>query len=350
MWRKSLGGANIYTTNVTDNFLVQSDVLSLVDEHCGDLRRHFPTVKWCTFPTQFNGLKLTWVLGDDGRPDSCTVACPSKIDALVEMLEGIDAVRGRVGRRKITSELMTAAEQLAPELTERGRLTRKGTGLLQWMSPVRLDTKAFVQVLSRVMAAPSDDAAMLLDLVAASLYETKEDGITYTTGELYEPPVDAKHRTLGDDFDMENGSPAYPMMAFDSTWGEVRKSVASYAITCAGGAIDATTLTLPGSALSSAEAETYAFSWAPTPRTYSSHTGSMSPTRFVRSATIPQRWIWRRATRRLPTRAISIVGSHSTKTHVTQNPACSPRSKSTPTRTQWTTWESLYPATKLHHP
>ena len=163
------------------------------------------------------------------------------------------------------------AEQLAPELTERGRVTRKGTGLLQWISPVRLDTKAFIQVLSRVMAAPSDDAALLLDLVAASLYETKEDGITYTTGELYEPPVDAKHRVLGEDFDMEKGSPAYPMMAFDSTWGEVRKSVASYALTCAGGAVDATTLTLPGSALSSAEAETYAFSWAIARGTYATN-------------------------------------------------------------------------------
>ena len=42
----------------------------------------------------------------------------------------------------------------------------------------------------------------------------------------------------------------------------MRKSVASFGVTCAGAAVDATTLTIPTSALSSAEAETYAFSWA----------------------------------------------------------------------------------------
>ena len=261
-WRKPTGGTTVYTTNVTDDFYVQSSIKSALDTHYDDLKRHFPYVKWCMYPTQFNGLKLTWVLNDEGLPISCTVACPTKIAALVEMLGGIQDIRGRVGKRKLTHELMAEAEVLADELTERGRMTRKGTGLVQWISPVRLDTKAFVQVLSRVMAAPSAAAATLLDLVAIGLYETDEDGLTYTTGELTKIPVDTKYRTLDEAFDMALGSPSHPMMAFDSTWGEVRKSVASFGVTCAGAAVDATTLTIPTSALSSAEAETYAFSWA----------------------------------------------------------------------------------------
>jgi hypothetical protein len=59
------------------------------------------------------------------------------------------------GDGRITKELLELVAVPADEMTEIGLRTRRAMGLLQWMSPVRLETKLMVHVLSWVMMAPS---------------------------------------------------------------------------------------------------------------------------------------------------------------------------------------------------
>ena len=109
------------------------------------------------------------VLAADGLPLSVTVAYPDKVSALVAMLGGEQAVVAGAGDGRVTRELLELAAVPEKEMTVGGALTRRATGLMQWMSPVRLETKLAVHVLSRVMRAPSEAARDLVFRVALAL-------------------------------------------------------------------------------------------------------------------------------------------------------------------------------------
>jgi hypothetical protein len=118
-----------------------------------DVRGMFTKVKTCMWPTNLNGMKLPLLL---------TVSCPEKVTQLVVMLGGEEAVIEQAGDGKLSKALLELAAVPADEMTESGALTRRATGLLQWMSPVRLEVKMPVHVLSRVMKAQSAAAPAAL--------------------------------------------------------------------------------------------------------------------------------------------------------------------------------------------
>ena len=64
-----------------------------------------------------------------------------KVMQLVAMLGEEQAVIEGAGDGRITKEFLELAAVPADEMTEIGARTRQVTGLIQWMSPVMLETK-----------------------------------------------------------------------------------------------------------------------------------------------------------------------------------------------------------------
>jgi hypothetical protein len=268
IFTRPMGDGMATMTNVTDDFLVTADppaegpVEANAKAVLADVCAMFTKVKTCLWPTAFNGLKLTWVLAADGRPLSVTVACPDKVMQLVAMLGGEQAVIEGAGDGKVTRDLLELAAVPADEMTERGVLTRRATGLLQWMSPVRLETKLFVHVLSRVMKAPSDEASDVVYRVALGLMRSAEDGLTFGGADRAWLELSGAYKALPSNVRMADGSPWETVGVYDATWGEPHKSVATSIYTVAGAAVDAATVSIPGVPISSAEAEIWAQSWS----------------------------------------------------------------------------------------
>ena len=261
IWTKPVGGGLLTSTNVVDDFLITSDDRGALDEHRRGLESKFAEVKWRDYPTSFDGYKLVWVVASDQRPISCTVSNPFKVMQLVEMLGGVDVMKARIAGRRVTRELLEAAAIPDEELSEKGQLVQRGIGVLQWVSPIRVDVKFALHHLSRAMRAPSDAAAVVLDLTAVSLYETAHDGLTFKVAHD-SVVLEGAYRAIRPDFKMAKGSPAAPTLAYDATWGEPGKSIGTCAFTYAGAAVDAATVAIPGPMMSSCQAELWAASWA----------------------------------------------------------------------------------------
>jgi hypothetical protein len=110
------------------------------------------------------------------------------------------------------------------------------------------------------MRAPSSEAATLLDITAVSLWETSEDGLTFSSLDG-RTVLSGAYRALRTDFKMEHGAPGAATVVYDATWGEPGKSVGACAFTYAGAAVDAATVAIPGPMASSCHAELWTASW-----------------------------------------------------------------------------------------
>ena len=181
---------------------------------------------------------------------------------LVAMLGGEEKVIELAGNGKISKELLDKAAVPDEELTKLGEQTRSATGLLQWMSPVRLDTKLMVHVLSRVMKAPSSAASQVVYCVALKLMQTAEDGLTYGGPGRSSLEVTGAYKAFTSNVLMAAGSPWEATGVYDATWGEPHKSVATSIYTVGGAAVDVATVSIPCAPMSSAEAEIWAQSWS----------------------------------------------------------------------------------------
>ena len=133
---------------------------------------------------------------------------------------------------------------------------------VQWMSPLVPQTKLFAHVLSSAMRAPPPAAALLLDMDALDLDASPEDGITFAAQVPEVEIADVWRRHVVEGFSMADGSPKGLVVAYDSTFGLPEKAVVSTVTTLCGGAIDVQVNAVPGSPVSSAEAEAYAQSVA----------------------------------------------------------------------------------------
>jgi len=144
------------------------------------------------------------------------------------------------------------------KLDEAQKLCQKATGLLTWISQTRLDIVYHARKCSRVMSAPKATAVLkMLKAIAQALIESPHMGKTfsYAPGTTELEVVKYKQDRI---FNPEKEHPANFEMVHDATFAvETNKSVGSAAYMYMGAALAVDIINIPGTPLSSTEAEKY---------------------------------------------------------------------------------------------
>ena len=258
----------VEVTSIVDDMLVTADDVAGLTYAGSGIVGGFTKVTGEMWPRAFTGFKLTWSAWDDVALayGKVTISCPAKIDQLVLLLGGLDAILHRLGCASADDESIIIRQddidRVALDLPMVGPMevtrTRGGIGLIQYVTPIHHRGKFIVHVLSRRMSSVTETTITLLDKAAILLYNHRLEGITYG-GASSEAVLEGRSKHTPACFSMAKGSPLQIVGAADATWDwKLDKSNESSVFTLGGAAVDIVVKSLPGQPFSSTHGETWA--------------------------------------------------------------------------------------------
>ena len=231
--------------------LLEQVRLAISKEFSGDITFEYE-------PASFGGYQFRRNLDTK----SITVAVPEKVYQFATLM-GVKhdpSQNKKMAPPAITKEEIDEIDfdRANVKLDEAQKLCQKGTGLLTWISQTRLDIVYHARKCSRVMSAPKATAVLkMLRAIAQTLIESPHMGKTfsYAPGTTELEVVKYKQDRI---FNPETLHPANFEMVHDATFAvETNKSVGSAAYMYMGAALSVDIISIPGTPLSSTEAEKY---------------------------------------------------------------------------------------------